>query len=40
LDFDDFIQGWRAVWVADPDGNIIEISQGYVDQEDLLAEGE
>ncbi len=40
LDFDDFIQGWRAVWLADPDGNIIEISQGYVDQEDLLAEGE
>jgi hypothetical protein len=26
--------------LADPDGNIIEISQGYVDQEDLLAEGE
>jgi glyoxylase I family protein len=39
LDFDDFIPGWRAVWVADPDGNIIEISQGFVDQEDLLEEG-
>jgi glyoxylase I family protein len=33
LDFDDFISGWRTVWVADPNGNIVEISQGYVDQE-------
>jgi glyoxylase I family protein len=33
MDFDDFIPGWRTVWVADPEGNIIEISQGYVDQE-------
>ena len=32
LDFDDFIPGWRTVWLADPDGNIIEISQGYADQ--------
>jgi glyoxylase I family protein len=33
LDFDDFIPGWRTVWVSDPDGNIVEISQGYKDQE-------
>jgi glyoxylase I family protein len=33
LDFSDFIPGWRGAWIADPDGNIIEISQGYVDQE-------
>jgi glyoxylase I family protein len=33
MNFDSFIQGWRTVWVADPDGNIVEISQGYVDQE-------
>lgn len=33
LNFDDFIPGWRSVWVADPDGNIVEISQGYVDQD-------
>ncbi len=33
LDFDAFIPGWRTVWVADPDGNIVEISQGYVDQD-------
>ena len=34
LSFDDFIPGWRAVWIKDPDGNVVEISQGYVDQED------
>lgn len=33
LDFDDFIPGWRTVWIADPDGNIVEISQGFVDEE-------
>ena len=33
LSFDDFIPGWRTVWVSDPDGNIVEISQGYTDQE-------
>jgi glyoxylase I family protein len=33
LRFDDFIPGWKSVWVADPDGNIIELSQGYRDEE-------
>jgi glyoxylase I family protein len=33
LNFDDFIPGWRTTWVVDPEGNIVEISQGYVDQE-------
>lgn len=33
LDFGAFIPGWRTVWVADPDGNIVEISQGYTDEE-------
>jgi len=33
LDFKDFIPGWRTVWVADPEGNIVEISQGYKDQD-------
>jgi glyoxylase I family protein len=33
LDFDAFIPGWRTVWIADPDGNIVEITQGYRDQE-------
>lgn len=32
MNFDAFIPGWRTVWVKDPDGNIIEISQGYVDE--------
>ena len=32
LDFDAFIPGWRTVWIADPEGNIVEISQGYKDQ--------
>jgi protease I len=39
LDFDAFIPGWRTVWVADPDGNIVEISQGYVDQDNPPALG-
>lgn len=30
--FDEFIPGWRSVWIADPDGNSVEISQGFVDQ--------
>jgi glyoxylase I family protein len=33
LDFGAFIPGWRTAWVADPDGNIVEISQGYTDEE-------
>ena len=33
LNFDDFIPGWRTVWLADPEGNVIEVSQGYVDED-------
>jgi len=33
LEFNDFIPGWRTVWISDPEGNIVEISQGYKDQE-------
>ena len=33
LDFDDFIPGWRTVWIADPEGNILEITQGFQEQE-------
>jgi glyoxylase I family protein len=33
MDFGAFIPGWKTVWVADPEGNIVEISQGYVDEE-------
>jgi len=32
MSFDAFIPGWRTVWVKDPDGSIVEISQGYVDE--------
>lgn len=32
-DFSDFLQGWKGAWLADPDGRIIEIAEGYVDQE-------
>lgn len=34
LSFNDFIPGWRSACLSDPEGNIIEISQGYVDQPD------
>jgi glyoxylase I family protein len=33
LDFHDFIPGWRTVWLTDPDGVIVEVSQGYRDQD-------
>lgn len=32
LMFDDFILGWKTVWVKDPGDNIIEITQNYRDQ--------
>jgi glyoxylase I family protein len=31
LSFEDFIPGWRTVWLTDPDGVIVEVSQGYRD---------
>jgi glyoxylase I family protein len=31
--FYEVIDGWKTVWVRDPEGNIVEISQGYTDQE-------
>jgi glyoxylase I family protein len=33
LDFDGFIPGWRSVWLADPDGVVVEVSQGYRDSD-------
>ena len=33
LDFGAFIPNWKTAWVTDPDGNIVEISQGYTDQD-------
>lgn len=35
LSFDSVIPGWRTAWLADPENNIVEVSQGYVDQEGL-----
>ena len=32
FDFDDFVPGWRTVWISDPDGVIVEISHGYKDR--------
>jgi hypothetical protein len=32
LDFGEVIPGWRTVWVTDPDGVVVEVSQGYRDE--------
>ncbi len=37
--FDAFIAGWRTVWLTDPEGNIVEVSQGFVDEENPPAIG-
>jgi glyoxylase I family protein len=34
--FDAFIPGWRTAWVKDPEGNIVEITQGFRDDESLV----
>ncbi len=33
LDFSSFIPGWRSVWLRDPEGYLVQLTQGYVDQE-------
>src|SRR4051794_31557541 len=33
LDMGGFIPGMRVAWVSDPEGNIVELNQGYVDEE-------
>ena len=33
VDMSQFIPGMRVVWMADPEGNIVELNQGYVDEE-------
>ena len=35
LSFDTFIPGWRSVWLIDPDGVIVEVSEGYRDENPL-----
>ena len=32
IDFDAWIPVWRTVWIKDPDGRIIEISQCFTDE--------
>lgn len=32
IGFDDVIPGWRTVWLRDPDGVVVEVSQGYRDR--------
>jgi glyoxylase I family protein len=32
LDMGQYISGMRVAWVADPEGNILELNQGYVDE--------
>ena len=33
LGFEAFIPGWRSVWLWDPDGNLVQLTQGFRDQE-------
>ena len=32
IDFSSFVTGMRSVWLADPEGNVVELNQGYVDE--------
>ena len=32
LDMGDFIAGMRVAWISDPEGNIVELNQGYEDE--------
>jgi glyoxylase I family protein len=32
LDMSAFIEGMRVVWISDPEGNIVELNQGYEDE--------
>jgi glyoxylase I family protein len=34
LDMGGLIEGMRVVWITDPEGNIVELNQGYVDERD------
>ncbi len=37
FDFENFIPGWRTAWITDPDGNIVEITQGFKDDAEAIA---
>ena len=32
LDMGEFIEGMRVAWISDPEGNIVELNQGYTDE--------
>jgi glyoxylase I family protein len=32
LDMSAFIEGMRVVWISDPEGNVVELNQGYEDE--------
>lgn len=32
LNMDEFIAGMKVCWIADPEGNIVELNQGYKDE--------
>ena len=34
LDMSQFIEGMRVAWIAEPEGNIVELNQGYKDEEE------
>jgi glyoxylase I family protein len=34
LEMGQYIRGMRVCWIADPEGNVIELNEGYVDEED------
>lgn len=33
LDMSEFIPGMRVCWIKDPEGNVVELNQGYQDEE-------
>ncbi len=33
LDLSQFIPGMRVAWIADPEGNVVELNQGYSDEQ-------
>jgi len=37
LDFSSFIPGWHTVWLRDPNGHIIEVTQNYSDADPVSA---
>ena len=32
LDMGDFIEGMRVAWISDPEGNVVELNQGYEEE--------